>query len=121
MKVLIAILAVITLASAQETFDRPCRTAEQLEVKSGFTPPAYLGLWYEIERYEQRFQLDADCVTAVYSLNADGSINVLNRALNKENQTFLEDIGRAVISFPDEDPLRAMLNVTFGTTNCKNN
>lgn len=39
----------------------------------------YLGRWYEIARYEQRFQKGCDCVTADYSLREDGGIAVLNR------------------------------------------
>jgi len=40
----------------------------------------YLGKWHEIARYPNRFQQD-DCVaaTAVYTLRADGRIDVLNQ------------------------------------------
>jgi len=39
----------------------------------------YLGRWYEIARYEQRFERGCEGVTANYSLRADGKIDVLNR------------------------------------------
>lgn len=39
----------------------------------------YLGRWYEIARYEQRFERGCEGVTADYSLRADGKIDVLNR------------------------------------------
>ncbi|KAG5681843.1 hypothetical protein PVAND_011251 [Polypedilum vanderplanki] len=112
MKNLIIILALIGFSQA-EIFDRPCRTPEQLGVKTGFMPALYLGIWYEIERYEQFFQISSDCSQAQYTLNADGSINVVNTAFIISNQTRISDTGRAIISFPDEEPLRAMLNVTF--------
>jgi apolipoprotein D and lipocalin family protein len=39
----------------------------------------YLGRWFEIARYEQRFQKGCTGVTADYSLRQDGSIDVVNR------------------------------------------
>lgn len=112
MKYLILILA-FTAAASAEIFRQPCRTRDQLNIKSGFIPGDFLGTWYEIERYEQRFQAGADCVTANYRLNDDGSINVLNRAEYPQNGTKIEAEARALISFPQESPLRAQLNVTF--------
>ena len=38
----------------------------------------YLGRWYEIARYEQRFERGCTNVTADYSLRGDGRIEVLN-------------------------------------------
>ncbi|EAT38565.1 AAEL009559-PA [Aedes aegypti] len=83
-------------------------------VVQDFDVEAYLGLWYEVSRYEQTFQRNGECVTAEYSLNADGSVRVQNRMLVPPSGQFDEDIGRAVISFPQEDPLQAKLNVSFG-------
>ena len=94
-------------------FNRPCRTTDDITVKSGFNVQQYLGVWFEIERYEQAFQVNADCVTAQYSANADGSVRVLNRAQVLSNGTNLDALGTAFLTFPNEVPLRAMLNVTF--------
>jgi len=38
----------------------------------------YLGRWYELARYENRFETGCEAVTAEYSLRDDGKINVLN-------------------------------------------
>lgn len=38
----------------------------------------YLGRWYELYRYEVSFQKGCEAVFADYSLNADGSIRVVN-------------------------------------------
>ena len=38
----------------------------------------YLGRWYELARYEAPFQKGCEAVTADYSLNADGTVKVIN-------------------------------------------
>lgn len=38
----------------------------------------YLGRWYELGRYENRFERGCDAVTADYSLRPDGLISVVN-------------------------------------------
>jgi len=38
----------------------------------------YLGTWYEIARFPNRFERGCSKVTATYSVNADGTINVAN-------------------------------------------
>jgi apolipoprotein D and lipocalin family protein len=40
--------------------------------------PSYLGLWYEIGRYEARFERDCEAVTAEYTLRPDGLIGIVN-------------------------------------------
>ncbi len=39
----------------------------------------YLGTWYEIASFPQRFQRGCTATTATYTLRADGDIDVLNR------------------------------------------
>ena len=111
MKYLAVVLVALVAASSAIIFDRPCR--QDVSVRNAFNVRQYLGVWYEIERYEQVFQVDADCVTAQYTANADGSVRVINRARNLQNGTNFEAFGNAVVSFPNEVPLRGMLNVTF--------
>lgn len=72
-----------------------------------------MGLWFEQQRYEAIFQFAGDCVTADYGLNDDGSIRVVNSMVRLITQTPSSDTGRAVLSFPDANPLPARLNVTF--------
>jgi hypothetical protein len=117
MKYILAFFA-IAVSSNAEIFDRPCRTRDQLQVKSGFTPLVFVGQWFEHERYEASDQFGHDCVVAEYvgNFNPDltlRDVTVINRGRIIETGTNFEDIGVAVISFPDEVPLRAQLNVTF--------
>ncbi|CAH1110831.1 unnamed protein product [Psylliodes chrysocephalus] len=48
------------------------------DVVQHFNVPAYLGKWYEQEKYPQIFQVGGRCTTAEYSLNDDGTVHVLN-------------------------------------------
>jgi len=38
----------------------------------------YMGTWYEIARFPQKFEKNLTGVTATYSLNADGTVKVVN-------------------------------------------
>jgi len=70
---------------------------------------SYLGRWYEIARYEQRFERGCVGVTATYSLRPDGKIEVLNRC-RKPNGRFSEARGSAKIV---EGSSNAKLKVSF--------
>ncbi|XP_055546323.1 apolipoprotein D-like [Wyeomyia smithii] len=82
-------------------------------VVQNFDVAAYLGQWYEISRYEQTFERGGECSRAAYSLNDDRSVRVDNRMIVPPESEFRVEIGQAVLSFPDEEPLQAMLNVSF--------
>lgn len=56
----------------------------------------YLGKWYQIAALPQIFSNNASCVTAEYSLNADGSIKVLNKQIT-QNGSPSEITGRATV------------------------
>ncbi len=68
----------------------------------------YLGVWYEIARFDTRFERNLISVTAHYSLNDDGTIRVVNRGYNVRRQewgesearaTMTDEIGRLRVSF----------------------
>uniref|UniRef100_A0A182PVH1 Apolipoprotein D n=1 Tax=Anopheles epiroticus TaxID=199890 RepID=A0A182PVH1_9DIPT len=92
-------------------FDRPCPT--DIYVKEYFEVDSYLGKWYELQRYESVFEENFDCVQVRYTLNDDGSVQVSNSAYNLFNGSTINALGRAVLSYPDEEPLQAKLNVSF--------
>ncbi|MBQ7402711.1 MAG: lipocalin family protein [Lentisphaeria bacterium] len=46
----------------------------------------YMGTWYEIARNPHRFEKGLSHVSAVYTLNSDGTVSVLNRGI-RENGT----------------------------------
>lgn len=115
MKSFILLLAIVGFAAAEVGFG-PC---PDFEAVSDFQVGEYLGLWYEIERIEQEFQLGGECNTAFYTAKDDGSVHVLNSqqylptAPGEENSVYSLE-GLAVLADPLAVPLIGALNVTFG-------
>ena len=78
MKALSALaLLVLTSGCATTATERlrlpPLRTVEHVDLQR------YLGTWYEIASFPQRFQRGCTATTATYAMRADGQIDVLNR------------------------------------------
>ncbi|XP_001660233.2 apolipoprotein D [Aedes aegypti] len=107
------IAAVLCLAFVIEALIISSGTCPKRPVVRNFNVSRYTGLWYEISRYEQPFQLGGECVTAQYSLNKDGTVRVFNSMLIPPNDVRSSIVGRAVVSYPNKDPVPAKLIVTF--------
>lgn len=75
-----------------------------------FEKEKYLGKWYEIARFDFKFERGLNNTTAEYSLREDGKIKVLNKGYNYEEKTWQEAIGKA--KFVGDDNV-AMLKVSF--------
>jgi apolipoprotein D and lipocalin family protein len=59
----------------------------------------YLGKWYEIARFEQKFQKGCTAVTAEYSMRKDGDIKVLNSCrLSSPDGKLKKSVGRAWVT-----------------------
>ncbi|WP_319511040.1 lipocalin family protein [uncultured Draconibacterium sp.] len=72
----------------------------------------YLGTWYEIARYDHRFERGLVGVTANYSMRPDGKIKVVNSGYeNTLDGEYSEAIGKAKIPDPVNEP--AKLKVSF--------
>jgi lipocalin len=72
----------------------------------------YLGTWYELARYNHRFERGLTGVTANYSIREDGKIKVLNSGYkNSLEGKFKQATGKAFIPDPDTEP--AKLKVSF--------
>ena len=75
-----------------------------------FKKDKYLGKWYEIARMDFKFEKDLNNVTATYSLNEDGSINVDNKGYNYVKKEWKNSIGKAKFV---NDTTEARLKVSF--------
>jgi len=78
-------------------------------VKS-FDKEKYLGKWYEIARFDFKFERNLDNTTAEYSLNENGSIKVDNQGYNYIKSEWKQAIGKAKFV---RDDSTAMLKVSF--------
>lgn len=80
--------AVLGAAAAQPALS-PLRTIERLDV------PRYMGTWYEIAKFPNRFQAQCTSDTrAEYTARTDGTVRVLNRCRTENGQT-TEAVGLA--------------------------
>lgn len=88
--------------------------AEQAIVRS-FDPTQYVGTWYEIARLDNHFEKGLEQVTAEYSLQADGTLKVVNRGFSPEKNDWSEAIGKAkFVDAPNADGSRTgRLKVSF--------
>lgn len=75
-----------------------------------FYAEKYLGKWYEIARFDFRFERNMNNTTANYSLNDDGSIKVVNQGFNYRKNKYEKAEGKAkFVKSKDVD----MLKVSF--------
>lgn len=91
-----------------------CSTTSKLNVTpvSNFNSQMYLGRWYEIARFDFKWEKNMYNVTADYSMNKDGSIKVVNSGYDfkaKKNKT---SVGKA--KFIKESNVGALKVSFFG-------
>ncbi|WP_435532830.1 lipocalin family protein [Vibrio hippocampi] len=77
---------------------------------NSFKLEPYLGTWYEIARLDHSFERNLSNVTANYTLNADGSVKVINRGWNTVENRWSEAEGKA--KFVEQDNV-GYLKVSF--------
>ncbi len=72
----------------------------------------YLGTWYELARYNHRFERGLVGVTANYSIREDGKIKVINSGYKKSlDGKFSQATGKAILPQPELEP--GKLKVSF--------
>jgi apolipoprotein D and lipocalin family protein len=105
------LLVLLNLAGCSEPMPPQ---AEQAIIPS-FNPELYLGKWYEIARLDNSFEKGLQQVSAHYSLQADGTIKVVNRGFNTQEKAWHESVGTAkFIDAPQADGKRSgKLKVSF--------
>lgn len=64
------VMSIIGLMSCSS--NKPLATVQKVDVKK------YMGKWYEIASFPQRFQKGCSCTVAEYSLNDNGTVKVDN-------------------------------------------
>lgn len=108
----LAVYFLILLSIASITSCKMNRTMIDKTVVSELDLNKYLGTWYEIARFDHRFERGLVGVKANYSLFEDGKIKVVNSGFKGDlNGEYSEAIGKAKIPNPLMDP--AKLKVSF--------
>ncbi|MDQ1859101.1 MULTISPECIES: lipocalin family protein [unclassified Chryseobacterium] len=85
---------------------------EKAQPVERFDVNRYLGTWYEIARFDYRFEKDLDNAIAQYSLNADGNVNVVNSGYNFKKNKWVSVNGTA--KFRGEKNVAALKVSFFG-------
>jgi len=88
MKQLFFSLSLLLMACANSTKNIP--------TIANFDTDKYLGKWYEIARYDHRFERGLNYVSATYSKKQDGKLSVLNEGV-KEDSSQSSIIGKAYL------------------------
>ena len=81
-----------------------------LEPVTGFEPERYMGEWYEVARLDHSFERGLTFVTATYTAQEDGSVEVVNRGFDEEDDEWEEAQGSATFQGPRDV---ASLSVVF--------
>lgn len=107
LSVLVTVLSINT--NGQVIFPRQCPTHTFM---TPFIPQQYSGRWYEIKRYDTDTQTDGDCTVSLYTLANPSLFNVQYNMLVGPQPITIN--GQSAVSFPNENPLRGMLSLSFG-------
>ena len=88
-----------------------CGGTWDIAAVQNFEPERYMGTWYEIARLPQYFERDMDEVKAEYTLNADGTVKVVNSGVKDGKPKSIT--GKAKLKHPDAKPQTGELRVSF--------
>lgn len=87
---------------------------EGANVVQPFHVSQYMGQWHEVARLDNRFERGLTRVTAQYTLQDDGRIQVINRGFNPETNAWQQAEGVArFVSDDAKNAQRAELEVSF--------
>ena len=99
------LFAVAVPSTRAASAESPLRTVPSVDISR------YVGTWYEIASYPQRFQKGCTGTTATYTLRADGKIDVLNRC-SRDSLTGRVTVARGRAKVVDKST-NAKLKVSF--------
>jgi len=84
--------------------DSDLKTVENVEVER------YMGKWYDVASFPQRFQKNCKCTTAEYELIDDETVKVFNRCIDTKTGKVKDITGKAFIA---DKSTNAKLKVQF--------
>ena len=101
---LLAALLVLGACSTAPPAGAPCT------LRRSTARRRYAGKWYEVARLDHSFERGLSDVSATYKVQADGSVQVINRGYNADREQWKEALGRALFT---GDSNRGSLKVSF--------
>ena len=112
MKAFLPIALVAFMSVTAPAFSFWVSKPDGIEPVGNFDINKYLGTWYEIGRFDNRFERNLDNVTATYSLREDGGVKVDNKGYNRQQQKWENSIGKAYFVNENEQD-KGFLKVSF--------
>lgn len=109
-KLLIGSAALVAAGGAILYFRTRADIPERAEPVDNFDVQRYLGRWYEIARFDYRFEKNIDNAVAQYSLQEDNYVHVRNSGYDHKKKKWTEVNGIAKFR---GDTNRAALKVSF--------
>ncbi|WP_188752763.1 lipocalin family protein [Parapedobacter defluvii] len=89
------VLIIVCSAGLVVLFNSCVSIPKNAKAIRNFDVNKYLGTWYEIARFDFRFEKDLDNVSAQYTLNNKGNITVLNSGYNYKKGEWEKAQGKA--------------------------
>lgn len=89
---------------------RSVKIPSHVHLLENFDVEKYTGEWYEIARFDFKHERHMKNVTANYTLQEDGSIEVINRGYHTKDEEWKEAKGKAM---PNGKPGQSALKVSF--------
>lgn len=89
------ILVIVFSASLFALLNSCAFIPKNAKAVENFDVNKYLGTWYEIARFDFRFEKDLDNVSAQYSLDKNGNVIVLNSGYNYKKEEWKKADGLA--------------------------
>ncbi|MGV8963196.1 MAG: lipocalin family protein [Candidatus Saccharimonadaceae bacterium] len=99
-------IAAIAVLSSCASMPKKAKPVTDFQVKR------YLGTWYEIARFDFRFEKNLDNTTAQYSLKENGTVKVLNSGYNYKTKKWKSATGTA--KFRGDEHIAALKVSFFG-------
>lgn len=108
----LTLIVILTIVAVSCTGTKNQETMIDKTVVKELDLQKYLGTWYELARYNHKFERGLVGVTANYSLREDGKIKVLNSGYKKSLEgKFSQATGKAFV--PDLELEPSKLKVSF--------
>lgn len=83
-------------------------------IRKVFSIFQYSGAWFEIGRYQQRDEPEADCLSSSYSWGfISRSFQINRNGFDFVTEEFFVRQATALLAFPDASPTLGLLNVTY--------